>query len=52
MKQFFTKRPWIWIVFAFVVLITAWSIFINIAINHQPEKVPLEFQPESGDARD
>jgi hypothetical protein len=35
------KRPWLWIVFAFVVLITVWFFFIKIAVENQPETVPL-----------
>lgn len=35
------KRPWLWIVFAFAVLITAWIFFIRIALENQPESLPL-----------
>ena len=42
MKEFFTKRPWILVVFAFIILIGAWSTFFYIAVNNQPEKIPLE----------
>ena len=52
MKQFFTKRPWILVVIAFLILIGAWSAFISIAIRNQPEKVPLETAIESENARD
>ncbi len=38
----FSKRPWLWVVVAFLLLIAAWTILIKIAVNHAPEKVPLE----------
>lgn len=44
MKEFFTKRPWILVVVAFIVLISAWSIFFYIALNNQPEKIPLQHE--------
>ena len=42
MIQFFRKRPWIWIVVAFLILISAWVVLFKIAGKHRPEKVPLE----------
>ncbi|WP_395736735.1 hypothetical protein [Prosthecobacter sp.] len=39
---FFGQRPWLWVVFAFVVLISAWSALFYIALNNQPEAVPLK----------
>lgn len=44
MKQFVAKRPWILVVVAFFVLISAWSVLISIALNNQPEKVPLQHE--------
>ena len=35
------QRPWIFIVFAFVILITVWTAFIWIAVSNQPKKIPL-----------
>ncbi len=35
------RRPWLWIVAAFVVLFSAWTVFIIVALKHQPETVPL-----------
>ena len=51
MKQFFTKRPWIWVIVAFVVLISAWTNFIRIALNNQPEIIPLEHIQEQAAAK-
>lgn len=35
------KRPWLWIVLAFISLIGAWSALITIALKNQPEKIPV-----------
>lgn len=45
------KHPWIWIVFAFIVLITVWFFFIRIAIENQPESVPLVKERRGDNAR-
>ena len=42
MMNLMRKKPWLWIVLAFVVLIAAWSVLISIAVNNQPEKIPVE----------
>lgn len=34
-------RPWIWIVLVFVLLIAAWSVLIKVAMENQPEQVPV-----------
>ncbi|WP_395745374.1 hypothetical protein [Prosthecobacter sp.] len=39
---FLARRPWLWVVFAFVVLISAWSTLFYIALHNQPEVVPLK----------
>lgn len=38
---FFGKRPWLFVVGAFVILITAWSVLFVLAYRHQPEQVPM-----------
>ena len=35
------KHPWIYVVLAFVVLITAWSTLITIAVKHSPQKIEI-----------
>jgi hypothetical protein len=35
------SRPWIWVVLAFVVLLSAWTTLFYIAYHNQPESVPL-----------
>jgi hypothetical protein len=41
MTNLLRRNPWLWIVFAFLLLIAAWSVLITIAVNHQPEKIPV-----------
>ena len=43
--KLYRKKPWILVVAAFLILITAWSTLIFIAVNNQPEK--LEVTPEA-----
>jgi len=44
--EWLKKRPWMWIVFAFIVLIAIWTKFIMLAVNNQPEKIlPDEKKP-------
>jgi len=45
------KHPWIWIVVAFAVLVTAWVFFIRIAVENQPENLPLVNERRDGNAR-
>ena len=42
MKNFIRDRPWILIVFAFVVLISGWIFLLNLANEHRPESVAIE----------
>ncbi len=39
---FIASRPWLWVVLAFVVLLSAWGTLFYIALNNQPEVVPLK----------
>jgi hypothetical protein len=34
-------RPWMFVVAAFLLLITAWSTLIVIAIRHSPERISI-----------
>jgi hypothetical protein len=36
------KRPWLWIVFAFLVLIASWTVLLKIAAEHRPANVELQ----------
>lgn len=35
-------RPWLFVIFAFLLLIAAWSSLIWIASSHSPEVIPVE----------
>ena len=41
MMDFLKKRPWIWVIIAFVILITAWVFLLRISITHRPESIEL-----------
>ncbi len=41
MKAFINRHPWLYIVFAFLLLISAWSTLISIAVKHTPQQVEL-----------
>ena len=38
---FFGKRPWLYVVIAFMIMFTAWGFMFTLAIKHRPETVPL-----------
>lgn len=38
------ERPWLWFYAAFVVLITAWTSFIVVAVRNQPVPVSIQNQ--------
>ena len=38
---FIGKRPWLFVVFAFGVMFSAWGVMIFMAVKHQPEAIPL-----------
>ncbi len=38
----FKKRPWLWVVVAFIALISAWTALIIIAETHKPEQVEIQ----------
>lgn len=42
---FLRKRPWLFVVAAFVLLITAWTILITIAVKNRPDEVANPLQP-------
>lgn len=39
--EWFKKRPWLWVILAFIILIGAWTAFITIAVNNQPELIDI-----------
>jgi hypothetical protein len=38
---FFIRHPWLLVVFAFTLLIGAWSALITIAVKHAPQQVEV-----------
>ncbi len=38
---FFGKRPWLYVVIAFMIMFTAWGFMFTLAIKYRPETVPL-----------
>jgi len=40
-----TRRPWLWVVAAFVVLIAAWTVLIILGSKNAPERIEI---PEGG----
>jgi hypothetical protein len=37
----FTRRPWLFVVMAFALLIAAWAAMVTIAVKNGQEKVPV-----------
>ncbi|MGI9241260.1 MAG: hypothetical protein ACR2RV_10690 [Verrucomicrobiales bacterium] len=50
MSNLLKKKPWLWIVLAFILLIAAWAVLITIAVNNQPESIEVEAKEEAGAA--
>ena len=46
MIEWVLKRPWLAVVLAFVVLISAWATLISIAVKNRPGPVPPAGQGE------
>ncbi len=40
--DFLKKRPWIWVIIAFVILITAWVFLLRLSITHRPESIEFD----------
>ena len=38
---FLVRHPWLFVVLAFAVLITAWSALIAVAVKHAPQQVEV-----------
>lgn len=39
---FFRKRPWLWVLLAFVLLFSAWTAFFYIAWHNQPQTIVID----------
>ena len=40
-RNYLARNPWIYVVLAFVLLLTAWSTLITIAIKHSPQTIQV-----------
>ena len=38
---FFVRHPWIFVCFAFLLLIVAWSALITVAVKHAPQQIEV-----------
>ncbi len=38
---FLARRPWIWVLVAFGIMFSAWTVMFTMAMKNQPEVVPL-----------
>jgi hypothetical protein len=43
-SSFLNRHPWIYIVLAFVLLISAWSALITLAVKNSPETIEVMHQ--------
>jgi hypothetical protein len=41
LSSFISRHPWIYIVIAFLVLISAWSTLISIAVKFSPQRIEV-----------
>lgn len=39
--SFMSRHPWIYVIFAFLLLIGAWSTLISIAAKHSPQVIEV-----------
>lgn len=39
--SFLNRHPWIYVVLAFVLLISAWSALITLAVKNSPERIEI-----------
>ena len=42
LSAFVSRHPWLYIVLAFLVLLTAWSTLISIAVKHTPQRIEVK----------
>lgn len=41
-SSFFVRHPWVFVLFAFLLLIGAWSALITIAVKNAPQPVKVQ----------
>lgn len=45
MKRYIAERPWLYVVAAFVLLLSLWTCFIYTAVTHGPVSFELNREP-------
>lgn len=40
-SAFVSRHPWIYVVLAFIILISAWSTLISIAVKFSPQRIEV-----------
>lgn len=40
--RFIYQNPWVYIVLAFIVLLSAWSALISVAVKHSPQQIEVK----------
>lgn len=38
---FISRNPWLYVVFAFIVLLAAWSTLISVAVKYAPQQIEV-----------
>lgn len=41
---FFVRHPWLFVLFAFLLLLGAWSTLITVALKHAPQRIEVSAQ--------
>lgn len=41
-KTFIHNNPWIYVVLAFLLLVTAWSTLISVAVKYSPQQIEVK----------
>ncbi|MEO7100689.1 MAG: hypothetical protein ABI162_15110 [Luteolibacter sp.] len=41
-NAFVSRNPWLYVVFAFVVLLGAWSALISVAVKYSPQQIEVK----------
>jgi hypothetical protein len=41
-SEFVSRHPWLYVVLAFIVLLTAWSTLISVAVKFAPQKIEVK----------
>ncbi|MEO5917583.1 MAG: hypothetical protein ABIS50_25360 [Luteolibacter sp.] len=41
-SAFISRNPWLYVVFAFLLLLTAWSAMISVAMKFSPQQIEVK----------